>query len=206
MFLAHVLDADVPEDTLSPQANDETVLVTTPAGTVGLEFDTAVVAALQDGVWPNLRLRGSLLAPQELVRLVTGVDSTTVDERRQVLGDELRMFVLAISRARRRLVVAAVANEDEAASVFLGLLPDAPTLDSSPASTPLSLRALVGRLRSRSTPTSAAGFPERRIDSSETGITPSDLYPTSTRTSSLSTRTTVPVTTCPSVMSGNVAS
>jgi RecB family exonuclease len=154
VFLASVLDADVPEDTLSPQPNDETVLVTTPAGTVGLEFDTVVVAALQDGVWPNLRLRGSLLAPQELVRAVTGVDSASVDERRQVLGDELRMFALAISRARRRLVVAAVANEDEAPSVFLGLVPPgAPTLDS--ASTPLSLRGLVGRLRAQA----AAGRP-----------------------------------------------
>lgn len=83
VFLASVLDADVPEDTLSPQPNDETVLVTTPAGVVGLEFDTVVVAALQDGVWPNLRLRGSLLAPQELVRAVTGVESAAVDERRQ---------------------------------------------------------------------------------------------------------------------------
>ncbi|MBN9238421.1 MAG: hypothetical protein BGO97_01960 [Micrococcales bacterium 70-64] len=146
-FLDAVLRADVPEDTLSPQPNDETVLVTTPAGTVGLEFDTVVVAALQDGVWPNLRLRGSLLAPQELVRAVTGIDSASVDERRQVLGDELRMFALATSRARRRLILAAVANDDEAPSVFLGLLPDAPVLNSTTA-TPLSLRALVGRLRS----------------------------------------------------------
>lgn len=152
-FLDNVLDADVPEDTLSPQPNDETVLVTTPAGTVGLEFDTVVVAALQDGVWPNLRLRGSLLAPQELVRAVTGVDSASVDERRQVLGDELRMFALAVSRARRRVVVAAVANEDEAASVFLGLVQGATVLEST--STPLSLRALVGKLRSQA----AAGRP-----------------------------------------------
>jgi superfamily I DNA/RNA helicase/RecB family exonuclease len=153
IFLSNVLDADVPEDTLSPQPNDETVLVTTAPGTVGLEFDTVVVAALQDGVWPNLRLRGSLLAPQELVRAVTGVDSAAVDERRQVLGDELRMFALAVSRARRRLVLAAVANEDEAMSVFLGLVHDAPVRESG--STPLSLRALVGRLRAQA----AAGRP-----------------------------------------------
>src|SRR4029077_2208907 len=54
--------------------------------------------------------------------------------------------------------------------------------------------------------TSSAGFTERRIDSSETGITPSDLYPMSTSTSSLSTRTTVPCTTCPSLISGKVDS
>lgn len=150
-FLASVLDAEVPEDTLSPLPTDDAVLVTTPSATVGLEFDTVVVAALQDGAWPNLRLRGSLLAPQELVRAVTGVDSTTLDERRQVLGDELRMFALAISRARRRLVVAAVANDDEAASVFLGLLPPDATLIDSATAPPLSLRGMVGRLRLRAT-------------------------------------------------------
>ena len=146
-FLDNVLDAEVPEDTLSPQPSDDAVLVTTASGTVGLEFDTVVVAALQDGVWPNLRLRGSLLAPQQLVRVVTGLDSATVDERRQVLGDELRMFALAISRARRRLVVAAVANDDEAASVFLGLVPPGSASLDAGSATPLSLRGMVGDLR-----------------------------------------------------------
>jgi superfamily I DNA/RNA helicase/RecB family exonuclease len=146
-FLDNVLDAEVPEDTLSPRPSDDAVLVTTASGTVGLEFDTVVVAAMQDGVWPNLRLRGSLLGPQQLVRAVTGLDSAAVDERRQVLGDELRMFALAISRARRRLVVAAVANDDEAPSVFLGLVPQGSPLLDAGAVTPLSLRGIVGELR-----------------------------------------------------------
>lgn len=147
LFLDAVLDADVPEDTLSPQPSDDAVLVTTPPGTVGLEFDTVVVAGLQDGAWPNLRLRGSLLAPQELVRAVTGIESSAVDERKQVLGDELRIFALAVSRARSRVVLAAVANDDESPSPFLGLLPpDAPTIESARVK-PLSLRGMVGRLR-----------------------------------------------------------
>lgn len=147
IFLTEVLDAEVPEDTLSPQANDETVLVTTPSGTVGLEFDTVVVAALQDGAWPNLRLRGSLLGAQQLVDRVVGGDTETVDARKQVLGDELRMFALAVSRARQRVILAAVTNEDESASPFFGLLPpDVPALDSS-AAPPLSLRGMTGRLR-----------------------------------------------------------
>lgn len=146
-FLSAVLDAEVPEDTLSPQPTDDAVLVTTPSGTVGLEFDTVVVAALQDGAWPNLRLRGSLLGAQDLVRAITGVDAADIDERKQVLGDELRMFALAVSRARQRVVLAAVANDDEAASMFFGLVPpSAPVIDSSSAP-PLSLRGMTGRLR-----------------------------------------------------------
>ncbi len=147
VFLAEILDAEVPEDTLSPQRNYDTVLVTTPSGTVGLEFDTVVVAALQDGSWPNLRLRGSLLGAQDLARLAAGIDTAAVDERKQVLGDELRMFALAVSRARSRVILAAVANDDEAPSPFFGLLPsDVPALDAS-AAPPLSLRGMTGRLR-----------------------------------------------------------
>ena len=151
LFLDEVLDAEVPEDTLSPQSHGDAVLVATPSGTVGLEFDTVVVAGLQDGVWPNRRPRGSLLAPDEFVRAVSGIDSSSIDERRLVLDDELRMFALAVSRASTRVVLAAVANDDEARSVFFSLLPpDAPLLDSATA-VPLSLRATTGRLRRRLT-------------------------------------------------------
>ncbi len=147
IFLDGVLDAEVPEDTLSPQSLSDAVLVTTASGTVGLEFEIVVVAALQDGVWPNLRLRGSLLYPQELVRVMTGLGEVALDERRQVRDDELRMFALAVSRARQQVILAAVDNEDESPSVLFSLAPaDTPVVDTA-ALRPLSLRALTGRLR-----------------------------------------------------------
>ena len=147
VFLDAVLDAAVPEDTLAPRPDADSVLVTTPSGVVGLEFEVVVVAGLQEGSWPNLRLRGSLLGAQDLVRVVTGVAGDSLDERKLVLGDELRMFALAVSRARRRVILSSVANEDEASSVFLSLAPaDAPEIDTS-SLPPLSLRGLTGRLR-----------------------------------------------------------
>ena len=146
VFLENLLDAEVPEDTLSAQPLADSVLVTTPSGTVGLEFDVIVVAALQEGVWPNLRLRGSLLYPQQLVQVVTGLADVAIDERRQVRDDELRMFALAVSRARRQVILAAVASDDEAASVLFALAPDAMAVDAASAR-PLSLRSLTGRLR-----------------------------------------------------------
>ncbi|MET0303777.1 MAG: PD-(D/E)XK nuclease family protein [Microbacteriaceae bacterium] len=146
-FLAEVLEAEVPEDSLSPRRDDESVLVGTPSAMLGTRFEVVVVAALQDGVWPNLRPRGSLLAPQELVRAVQGETAVPIDDRRLVLDDELRMFALAVSRARRRLVLAAVSNDDESPSVLMSMLPpDAPVADAASAR-PLSLRSSVGRLR-----------------------------------------------------------
>ncbi len=146
-FLSEVLDAEVPEDVLAPSRGDDAVLVTTPSGAVGLEFSTVVVAALQDGVWPNLRARGSLLQPQNLLRALNSEGSATLDDRKLVLDDELRMFALAVSRARERVVLSAVANDDEQRSMFFSLLPtDTPLLDSA-TKPPLSLRGFTGRLR-----------------------------------------------------------
>ncbi|HEU0205327.1 MAG TPA: ATP-dependent DNA helicase [Pseudolysinimonas sp.] len=154
-FLSEVLDAEVPEDVLTPRRTAHAVLVTTPSGAVGLEFRTVVVAALQDGVWPNLRARGSLLEPQNLLRALHSsgeganrdAAERAIDDRKLVLDDELRMFALAVSRARERVVLAAVANDDEQRSVFFSLLPaDTPLIDSA-TRPPLSLRGFTGRLR-----------------------------------------------------------
>jgi superfamily I DNA/RNA helicase/RecB family exonuclease len=149
-FLEAVLDAEVPEDTLSPQARGDAVLVTTPSGVVGLEFDTVVVSSLQEGVWPNLRIRGSLLAPQQLVDAVTGL-SADVDARAQVRDDELRMFTLAVSRARNRVILSAVASDDEAPSVLFSLVPPGATIADTANLMPRSLRGLTGRLRREAT-------------------------------------------------------
>jgi RecB family exonuclease len=145
-FLAELLDSEVPDDVLAPRRADDAVLVTTPSGVVGLEFRTVVVAGLQDGVWPNLRLRGSLLSPHRLVRVVTEGEAP-LDERKLVLDDELRMFALAVSRASERVVLSAVVNDDETGSVLFSLVPPGtPTLDTASV-VPLTLRGVTGRLR-----------------------------------------------------------
>lgn len=146
VFLDDVLDADVPEDTLSPQSRGEAVLVTTPSGVVGLEFDTVAVAGVQEGVWPNLRIRGTLLGAQDLARAAEG-DTATLDERRLVRDDELRMFALAVSRARNEIILSAVANDDEAPSMLFSLVPDGARHIDATSPVPLSLRGLTGRLR-----------------------------------------------------------
>lgn len=143
-FFAELRDTEVSEDLIVPTRSDDAVFVTTPSGAVGLEFDTVVVAGLQEGAWPNLRPRGSLLAPQALARAAGG-DDAVLDERRLVLDDELRMFALAVSRARDRVVLAAVVNDDESRSVLFDLLPpDTPLLAEG---SPLTLRGMTGRLR-----------------------------------------------------------
>lgn len=146
VFLARVLDADVPEDTLSPTRAAESVLVATPSGVVGQEFDVVVVAGLQEGVWPDLRVRGTLLNTEALVRAASGEPDAVLDARKQVTADELRMFAVAVSRASRQVVLAAASDDDESPSVLFGLAPQGtPRVDS--AAPALTLRGLTGRLR-----------------------------------------------------------
>ncbi|WGD36384.1 UrvD/REP family ATP-dependent DNA helicase [Lysinibacter sp. HNR] len=164
-FITLLMSSDLPEDTLAPRARQDCVTVTTPNGVIGRSFDLVIVSGVQEGVWPNLRLRGSLLAVTSLIELcergVTGtghsptgngsvpvVDATSTDthNRRTVLHDELRMFNQALSRATSRVVIVAVDNEDSFPSRFFNLVPgEGP--QQLPSGT-LSLRGMVGTLRS----------------------------------------------------------
>jgi RecB family exonuclease len=145
-FLADILDSEVPEDTLAPLPDGEAVLVITPSAATGFQFDTVVVAGLQEGAWPNLRVRGSLLGAPQLVAAVTGQADRDIDERRIVLDDELRIFALAVSRARSRLILAAIDSDDETPSAFFDLA-TARASAVPPDPTPLTLRGMTGRLR-----------------------------------------------------------
>ncbi|MDJ0339319.1 ATP-dependent DNA helicase [Cryobacterium sp. PH31-O1] len=149
LFLEHLVDTDVPEDTLAPRALGAAVTVSTPSGTIGRDFDVVVVAGVQANVWPDLRIRGSLLGAGDLAQLASGQSAPGTDARTAVLHDELRMFAQAASRATTELLVTAVSNEENEPSAFLRLLPQPepePDIDDL-SRYPLSLRGLAGRLR-----------------------------------------------------------
>ncbi len=150
-FVDEVLASELPEDSLAPRRSAETVLVTTPPTLIGREFDVVVVAGLQDGVWPNLRPRGTLLHAGLLPRVVAALRSgaplprpeNAAEARASVRGDELRLFALAASRAARQLVLSCTANDDEQPSMLMGYAP----VRQRPRRRPLHLRGLVGTLR-----------------------------------------------------------
>jgi superfamily I DNA/RNA helicase/RecB family exonuclease len=151
-FLEELLGSELPEDTLAPQAAADAVLVCTPSGAIGTEVRVVAVAGLQEGIWPNLRLRGSLVHPQDVADRAHGVrrqPTSPADERAGVMADELRMFALSVSRAGEQVVLTSTSNDDEQPSPFLrfadGLCDDRPPGDG--LSHPLSLRGLAGRLR-----------------------------------------------------------
>lgn len=147
VFVRSVLDSDVAEDRLDAPAPTDAVQILTPAGALGTEFDTVVIAGVQDGVWPNTRLRGSLLETWRLADALTradGVAAGTLDRRRAAMHDELRLLARALSRARERVIVTAVDDDDTGPSVFFELLPG---LERYTVDHPLSLRGMVAMHR-----------------------------------------------------------
>lgn len=145
VFLTELLEATVPDDSLAPARVAESVLVTTPAQLIGQEYEHVVVAGLQASVWPNLRPRNSLLAADLLDS--NGVLPTDYASRiREVRSQEYSMFALAMSRARRHVVLSSVESEDETSSP-LAMLGNAQI--EMYTSVPSSLRGYVGMLRAR---------------------------------------------------------
>jgi len=112
----------------------------------GLEWDLVVVAGVQDGGWPDVRRRGSLLSADRLGR--AGVEAPASPAT--LVVDERRLFYVAVTRARRHLFVTAVQSADDAGprpSRFLEELGvDLPTPQAGPGEL-LSAPSLTGRLR-----------------------------------------------------------
>lgn len=145
-FVRGVLHSDVAEDRLSAPPAGGVVQVLTPASALGTEFDTVVIAGVQDGVWPNMRTRGGLFDTWRLATAGDSVAADAVDLRRGVVYDELRLFLRALTRARARLIVTAVDDDASGPSVLFEFLP---TVETAPRSAehPLSLRGLVAQHR-----------------------------------------------------------
>lgn len=183
-FVDEVLASELPEDSLAPQRSAETVLVTTPPALIGRSFEIVVVAGLQDGVWPNLRPRGTLLHAGLLARTASAVRAGTPlpqvesvpEARGSVRSDELRLFALAASRAERQLVLSCTANDDEQPSMLMGYAPDRLR---TPRGRPLHLRGLVGALRRETVASPVGEAPAALALLAEAGVPgaqPDDWY------------------------------
>jgi RecB family exonuclease len=105
-------------------------------------------------VWPDLRLRGSVLGSEDLVDVVAQRPVGFRAAQAAVRYDETRLFLVAVTRATERLLVTAVGNEDEQPSVYLDLVdPSASTRLSdevrphTEVARTMTLPGLVGELR-----------------------------------------------------------
>lgn len=156
-FLEYLRDQQIPSDPMysarPAQAHplNAGVSVLTAHAAKGLEWDVVAVVGVQEGVWPDIRERGSLLGTGELLELVADRDDSSVVRANARLAEERRLFYVAVTRARRRLYVTAVSAEDDQPSRFLDELaptaPDVPEREAERPTRPLDLGSLVAELR-----------------------------------------------------------
>ena len=109
-FLATLAAQQIPADTLAERgARGAAVRLLTAHRAKGLEWRLVVVAHVQQDAWPDLRRRASLLQPDRI-----GTDGLVPPvTARELLLEERRLFYVACTRARERLVVTAVRSPDD---------------------------------------------------------------------------------------------
>ncbi|MFB7199505.1 ATP-dependent helicase [Streptomyces sp. NPDC056240] len=146
-FLEEVEAQDIAADTLAGRAvRPDAVRLMTAHRSKGLEWRLVVVAGVQEGLWPDLRRRGSLLEADRIGR--DGLAEPLTPGA--LLSEERRLFYVATTRARERLVVTAVkapADDGDQPSRFLTELGVDPQDVTGRPRRPLSVAALVAELR-----------------------------------------------------------
>ncbi|WP_425508155.1 ATP-dependent helicase [Streptomyces bathyalis] len=146
-FLEEIDAQDIVADTLTRRGvRPDAVRLMTAHRSKGLEWSLVVVAGVQEGLWPDLRRRGSLLEPDRIGR--DGLAEPLSPGA--LLTEERRLFYVAATRAKERLVVTAVrapADDGDQPSRFLSELGVEPRTVNSRPRRPLSVSALVAELR-----------------------------------------------------------
>ncbi|WP_407566327.1 UvrD-helicase domain-containing protein [Streptomyces sp. 184] len=150
-FLEELEAQDIAADVLTRRADPDpagpdAVRLMTAHRAKGLEWRIVVVAQVQEGLWPDLRRRGSLLEADRIGR--DGLAEPLPPGA--ILAEERRLFYVAATRARERLVVTAVkapAEDGDQPSRFLTELGVDPRDVTGRPRRPLSVAAMVAELR-----------------------------------------------------------
>lgn len=147
-FVEQQLSLKLPEDTLGFSANAQhSVSLLTPAGLIGRRFKVLALAHMQEGIWPNLRPRSSVLGAQALALLMQNPAADLSAQQRSELPSELRMLYKAVGATTEKLLISAIDTEEEQVSQFVRALAGQDVPAEEYTQDRLTLRGLVGSLR-----------------------------------------------------------
>lgn len=157
-FISQISHEDILGDAITAKGQrPDVVEILTVHASKGREWQIVAVAGLQEGVWPNLRQRGSLLGSERLVeRMRYGALARAELDALAANGlaqDERRLLHVALTRPKSTLIVTAVQKDEEEPSLFfeeistnvLGDWSDEPEMTQVPR--PITPSALVATLR-----------------------------------------------------------
>jgi len=151
LFIDQLLGEKILADTITTTAQrGEVVQVMTVHSAKGLEWELVALAGMQEGSWPNLKQRGSLLGSERLVEIfrhgISNIEQLDAISSAGLMQDEKRLLNVALTRASKQLFVTAITGEDtQPSSYFEKLAPQEIQLHQSQRS--ITQPALVAALR-----------------------------------------------------------
>jgi superfamily I DNA/RNA helicase/RecB family exonuclease len=159
-FINEVAQEDIAGDVITAKGvRPDFVEILTVHSAKGRQWDLVAIAGLQEGTWPNLKQRSSLLGAERLVERKrnpeTPRDQLDVIAANGLMQDEKRLFHVALTRAKQSLFVTAVQREDEEPSQFFEEIEVmlSPVKGKDPVLTdvprPITAPALVAELRAQ---------------------------------------------------------
>ena len=155
IFLAEISEENIVSDLITAQGiRPDVVEILTVHSAKGQQYKRVFVAGIQEGIWPNLKQRSTLLGAERLVereRHGEELPQTTLDliTANSLAEDERRLFHVATTRATEQLHISAVTRDEDSPSAFFLEAAEseefqAITFDNA---RPLTANALVASLR-----------------------------------------------------------
>lgn len=122
-FIEHIEKQSINSDAIVAQGQrGEIVEILTVHSTEGRHWSLVGMLGLQEGEWPNLRARSSLLGSERLMEShrvgLTKRQEIEAAQAAALVEDERRLLHVAITRASQRLIIAAYSSESGHPSTF----------------------------------------------------------------------------------------
>ena len=161
LFLREISEEFIAADVITAKGvRPDALEILTVHSAKGRQWPYVVVAGVQEGSWPNLKTRSTLLGAERLVERERHGDHLADRELQAItasslLEDERRLFHVATSRATSNLLVTATSREDDEPSLFFheiyeeihGFSADDAQASVVEPARPLTAPALVATLR-----------------------------------------------------------
>ena len=146
-FVKHQLEISIPEDSLAPIGLRPAVTLSTSAQLAGRSYELVALPRLQEGIWPNLKPRTSLLGASSLQSYLLGRSASPELASGSELADEIRSFYKAVGSHRSQLLLSAMSAQEEQPSQFFTMF--SIQTERNQDQVDFDIRRQVGRLRSR---------------------------------------------------------
>jgi superfamily I DNA/RNA helicase/RecB family exonuclease len=155
IFLSEIAQENIVTDVITAKGvRPDVVEILTVHSAKGLQFKRVFVAGIQEGIWPNLKQRSTLLGAERLVERIRHSEEIAQIEfdmmtAASLAEDEQRLFDVATTRASEQLYISAVSREEDSPSSFFLDAVESGTyqLTHFKDARPLTSNALVASLR-----------------------------------------------------------